>query len=72
MVCNCPHCGKSIAAVVRAAMCEQAAEAGRTVTKKRREYLNDHIAAVNAAYTPEKRKAAIEKRKLTLAAKAGK
>jgi len=68
MIC-CPHCGKSIAAAVSAALCEQTAAAGRIVTEKRRRYLNDQITNVNSAYTPEKRKAAMEKPKKTLVAK---
>ena len=59
----CPHCGEEIDASYIAS------EFGKAKTAKKLSAQQSNMAKLNAAYTPEKRKAAAQKRLATLAAK---
>ncbi len=69
----CPCCGAEISAVVAEALKAVSAKGGRAKTEAKtassRANMLKAAAAANAAYTPEKRKAAAQKRLATLAAK---
>lgn len=59
----CPHCGEEIdASYIASSM-------GKNKTAKKLSAQQSNMAKLNAAYTPEKRKAAAQKRLATLAAK---
>lgn len=70
---TCPHCGADITAEIEAALKEQSRKGGKATTEAKRaasaENARKAAAAANAAYTPEKRKIAAQKRLATLAAK---
>ena len=64
---RCPGCGAElprdlVAEIKAAGLFEFRSSVGSTVTEKKRASCRRNIAAVNAAYTPEKRKAAALKR----------
>jgi len=64
----CPECGKHIpdeliAKIKAAGVFEFRSKVGSTMTEKKKRSCQDHIAKVNAGYTPEKRRAAAAKRK---------
>ena len=64
----CPDCGAElppelVAAIKAAGVSDFHSAAGRAVTEKKRAAQRRNMAAVNAAYTPEKRRLAAAKRK---------
>ena len=66
----CPHCGEEIEIDPAAEMGKMGGTiSGKMKTKKQILARKDNAAKLNAAYTPEKRKAAAQKRLATLAAK---
>ena len=66
---KCPCCGADITQIVQCAFFAQRSDAGKARTAKKTAAQRSNMAKLNAAYTPEKRKAAAEKRRATLAAK---
>lgn len=63
----CPDCGKPlpdelIAEIKDAGVFEFRSKVGATMTEKKKRACQDHIAQVNASYSPEKRRAAAAKR----------
>lgn len=63
----CPHCGEEIDASYIAS--SMGKKGGKAKTAKKLSAQQSNMAKLNAAYTPEKRKAAAQKRLATLAAK---
>ena len=64
----CPECGAElppelVAEIKAAGMFDFRSAVGKTMTEKKRASCRRNMAAVNASYTPEKRKQAAEKRK---------
>ena len=66
---QCPHCGADITSVIENAFFAQRSDAGKARTAKKTAAQRSNMAKLNAAYTPEKRKAAAEKRRATMEAK---
>ena len=66
---KCPCCGADITPVIEDAFRAQRSSAGKARTAKKTAAQRSNMAKLNAAYTPEKRKAAAEKRRTTMAAK---
>lgn len=66
---KCPCCGADITAVVDQAFRAQRSQAGRAKTAKKTAAQRSNMAKLNSSYTPEKRKAAAEKRRATMEAK---
>jgi len=66
---TCPHCGKDITAIIDQAFRNQRSQAGKAKTAKKTAAQRSNMARLNAAYSPEKRKAAAEKRRATMEAK---
>ncbi len=66
---TCPHCGKDITAIIEQAFFDQRSKAGVARTTKKLLAQRSNMAKLNSAYTPEKRKAAAEKRRATMEAK---
>lgn len=65
---RCPDCGAElppdlVAAIKAAGVSDFHRAAGKAVTEKKRAAQRRNIAAVNASYTPEKRRQAAAKRK---------
>lgn len=72
----CPHCGADITDQVHelyaAELRKRAATGGKVRTDKKLTAQRANMAKLNASYTAEKRRAAAEKRRATMAAKAQK
>lgn len=66
---QCPCCGADITPVIEDAFRAQRSDAGKAKTAKKTAAQRSNMAKLNAAYTPEKRKAAAEKRRATMEAK---
>ena len=70
---TCPHCGQDITDAVHelyaAELRKRAAAGGKAKTEKKLDAQRRNIAKLNAGYTAEKRIAAAEKRRATMAAK---
>ncbi len=66
---QCPHCGADITSIVQEVFRAQRSDAGKARTAKKTAAQRSNMKKLNAAYTPEKRKAAAEKRRATMAAK---
>ena len=67
--CKCPHCGADITQIVQEVFRAQRSDAGKAKTAKKTAAQRSNMVKLNAAYTPEKRKAAAEKRRATMEAK---
>lgn len=63
---KCPHCGMDIAAIVQEELRKLYSAAGSVKTEKKQRAQRSNMAKLNAAYSPEKRKAAAQKRLETL------
>lgn len=63
---KCPCCGADITQIVQAAFFAQRSDAGKARTAKKTAAQRSNMKKLNAAYTPEKRKAAAEKRRATI------
>lgn len=70
---TCPHCGRDITEAAQewyaGKLRERAATGGKATTEKKLTAQRRNMARLNAAYTPDKRAAAAEKRRQTMAAK---
>ena len=66
---TCPHCGGDITGIVEAAFRAQRSAAGSAKTEQKTAAQRRNMAKLNDGYTPEKRAAAAEKRRATMAAK---
>lgn len=67
----CPHCGGDLTEFVSGLQAERGKTGGSKRTEAKLNAQRDNMAKLNAAYTPEKRKAAAAKRLETLRKKAG-
>lgn len=66
---KCPCCGADITQIVNDAFHAQRSSAGKARTTKKTAAQKSNMQRLNSAYTPEKRKAAAEKRRATMEAK---
>jgi len=66
---KCPCCGADITQIVDDAFRAQRSTAGKAKTAKKTAAQRFNMDRLNKAYTPEKRKAAAEKRRATMEAK---
>ena len=66
---KCPCCGADITQIIQDAVRAQRSSAGKAKTAKKTAAQKSNMERLNAAYTPEKRKAAAEKRRATMEAK---
>lgn len=62
----CPHCGEDITAIIKEELYRMRSAAGSVRTDKKQKAQKANMAKLNAAYSPEKRKAAAQKRLETL------
>ena len=65
----CPCCGKDITDAVKEILRKNCSAAGSAKTARKTAAQKKNMAKLNAAYTPEKRAAAAQKRLATLARK---
>lgn len=63
---NCPHCGKDITVILEEEIRKLRSAAGSVVTKKKQAAQRKNMEKLNAGYSPEKRKAAAQKRLETM------